>query len=74
MEIKTGRTIVTDTMNKIHKTDKGIECCGKKAKMTAHIDGRDFYSYSYKCECGNEICIKRKRSKSDMMYWGDDFE
>lgn len=46
------------------------EKCGSKTiKMVAHIDGRDFYGYSYRCENGHEIVMRAKRNPEDMMFW-----
>lgn len=67
-EIKMGRSTYTDTMDKIHEEKGNIECCGKLIKMVCHADGRDFYRYTYNCECGNIINVDTKRDKSDMWY------
>lgn len=55
MQIQIDRTTYEDTQDKIHKTERGIECCGKNISMVAHVDGVDFYGYEYNCECGNVI-------------------
>jgi len=67
-EIKIGNTKFKDTMNKIHKKGKVIMCCDKLVRMVSHIDGRDFYEYTYNCECGNVINAYTKRKKEDI--WG----
>lgn len=69
MEIKKGRSIYNDTMNKIHKTDKGIECCGGLMKCVCHIDGAKFYINQYECECGNHISVETKRTKEYARWW-----
>ena len=67
-EIKEERTTIVDTMDKIHKDEKGnITCCGGLLQMTMHIDGTDFYESQYKCECGNCISIHTKIDEKDMM-------
>lgn len=67
-EIIIGNTKYKDKMDKIHKDSKGITCCGKLVRMVSHIDGRDFYGYTYNCECGNVITAYIKRKKEDI--WG----
>lgn len=71
MQIKKGRTTYTDTMDKIHEGKDGITCCGGLMRIAAHIDGTDFYSYQYHCECGNNIEVKVMRSKKDKEFWGE---
>lgn len=48
----------------IKRTDEGVFCesCGNDLtvdgshKLTAHLDGRDFYSYQFQCKkCGATI-------------------
>lgn len=68
MKITIDRTTYEDTQDKIHNTEKGIECCGGTIRMVSHIDGRDFYGYTYNCDCGNVITSKTKRAKGDIMY------
>lgn len=70
-EIKNGRSTIVDVMDRIHKTNKGIECCGGVMRMIAHIDGTDFCSYEYECECGNHITVTTERTEEDREYWGD---
>ena len=54
---------VSDTNNNLIETKDGITCgCGNPSlKMTCHIDGVDFYSYQYNCQCGNSITVNYKR-------------
>lgn len=68
-KIESKSKTIIDTMNKIHKEGNNIVCCGGLLEMTCHIDGTDFYSTQYQCECGNVINVNTKRSKSDMMRW-----
>jgi len=64
MKIVKERMTVEDTMNRLIETKDGITCgCGNPSlKMVCHIDGTDFYSYSYSCDCGNSIVMNCKRS------------
>ena len=57
---------VSDTNNNLIETKDGITCgCGNpKLKMTCHIDGFDFYSYQYNCQCGNIISVNCKRKEN----------
>lgn len=66
-ELKFNDTIISDTMDKIHETEKGFDCCGKEATLLCHADGFDFYSYIYQCECDNKITITYKR-KDDLCW------
>lgn len=68
MKIRIGRTTYDDTDDKIHKIKRDIECCGKNVRMAARVDSRDFYGYTYHCECGNVITMTIKRSKNDIWY------
>ena len=65
MEIKKEDMTVSDTKDNLIETKDGITCgCGNpKLKMTCHIDGVDFYSYQYNCQCGNSIAMKCKRKE-----------
>lgn len=55
----------------LHPNEDGIGVCDKcgstKIKMVSHIDGRDFYGYTYQCECGAFITMTAKR-KGHMMW------
>lgn len=64
MEIKKDRMTVTDTYNNLIETENGITCgCGNPSlKMVCHIDGTNFYSYQYRCACGNSILMECERS------------
>ena len=54
---------VSDTKDNLIETKDGITCgCGNPSlTMTCHIDGVDFYSYQYNCQCGNSITMNCKR-------------
>lgn len=60
---------VSDTKDLLVETKDGITCgCGNpKLTMTCHIDGVDFYSYQYNCQCGNSIAVKRIRMKGEYL-------
>lgn len=64
MEIKKGRMTVTDTKDNLIETENGITCgCGNPSlNMVFHIDGTNFYSYKYRCSCGNSILMECERS------------
>ena len=53
---------VSDTKDNLIETKDVITCgCENPSlKMTCHIDGVDFYSYQYKCQCGNCIEVNYK--------------
>ena len=59
---------VEDTKDNLIETEEGITCgCGNpNLQMTCHIDGVDYYSYQYKCKCGNTITALMKRDKEDV--------
>lgn len=43
--------------------DGTIRCekCGSdNLKMVSHEDGRNFYGYTYRCECGNAVSVRTK--------------
>ena len=63
MTIEKGDMTVSDTKDNLIETKDGITCgCGNpKLTMTCHIDGVDFYSYQYQCQCGNCIKVRYKR-------------
>lgn len=63
MKIEKGNMIIEDTMDRLIETKDGITCgCGKPSlKMVFHIDGTNFYSYQYSCDCGNSISMECKR-------------
>ena len=71
MKIEKGNMIIEDTMDRLIETKDGITCGCKKPslKMVYHIDGTDFYSYSYSCDCGNSIVVNCKRSEEDLMRY-----
>ena len=58
---------VSDTNNNLIETKDGITCGCKnpQLRMTMHIDGVDFYSYQYNCQCGNSITANYKRKKGE---------
>ena len=57
---------VSDTNDNLIETKDGITCgCSNPSlSMTCHIDGVDFYSYQYKCQCGNCIAASYKRKEN----------
>ena len=63
MIIKKGDMTVSDTNDNLIEAKDGITCgCGNPSlTMTCHIDGVDFYSYQYNCQCGNSITVNYKR-------------
>ena len=66
LTIEKGNMKVSDTKDNLIETKDGITCgCGNPSlKMTCHIDGVDFYSYQYNCQCGNSIEVSYKRKES----------
>lgn len=60
-EIKKGDCTYTDTLDKIHETDKGLECCGGNMQLIMHLDCEDCCESRYQCECGNIISVRLKR-------------
>ena len=56
---------VSDTKDNLIETKDGITCgCENPIlKITSDIDGVDFYSYQYNCQCGNCIEVNYKRKK-----------
>lgn len=65
-EIKEGKSVISDSMDKLHRTKDGITCCGGLMKMIMHIDGKDFYEFQYQCECGNLISVCTEREEEDI--------
>ena len=67
MTIEKGDMKVSDTKDNLIETKDGITCdCGNPSlAMTCHIDGVDFYSYQYQCQCRNSITAKYKRKKGE---------
>lgn len=67
MEIKKGDMTVSDINDNLIETKDGITCgCSNPSlSMTCHIDGVDFYSYQYSCQCGNSITVNYKRKKGE---------
>ena len=63
MTIEKEDMTVSDTKDNLIETKDGITCgCGNPSlTMTCHIDGVDFYSYQYNCQCGNSITVNYKR-------------
>lgn len=59
--IKIESTTYTDTLDKIHVIEGGVVCCNKPLQMLMHLDGEDFYTSTYECECGNIIHVNIKR-------------
>ena len=41
----------------------------KAAKSVMHMDGRDTYTWVYKCECGNHMHVETKRAGISKAYW-----
>ena len=60
-------TTIEDTNDNLIKNKDGVTCnCGNpKLSMTCHIDGVDFYSFQYMCQCGNQVTVTNKRVKED---------
>ena len=71
MKIEKENMTVEDTMDRLIETKDGITCgCGKpRLKIVCHTDGKDFYGYSYSCDCGNSIVATYKRSEEDLMMY-----
>ncbi len=71
MKIEKENMTFEDTMDMLIETKDGITCGCKNPslKMVCYIDGRDFYSYSYSCDCGNSIVMNCKRDKGDLMRY-----
>ena len=67
MTIEKGDMTVSDTKDNLIETKDGITCgCENPIlKMTSHIDGIDFYSYQYNCQCGNSIEVNYKRKNGE---------
>ena len=65
MTIEKCDMIVSDTKDNLIETKDGITCgCENPSlKMTCHIEGVYFYSYQFKCQCGNCIEVNYKRKK-----------
>ena len=63
LTIEKGDMTVSDTKDNLIETKDGITCgCENPSlTMTCHIDGVDFYSYQYNCQCGNSITVNYKR-------------
>ena len=63
MTIEKGDMTVSDTNNNLIEAKDGITCGCEKPSLTmaCHIDGVDFYSYQYNCQCGNSITVRYKR-------------
>ena len=70
MTIEKEDMTVSDTNNNLIETEDGITCGCRNPKltMTCHIDGVDFYSYQYNCQCGNCITAKYKRKKGECTF------
>ena len=70
MTIEKGNMTLSDTKDNLIETKDGITCgCGNPSlTMTCHIDGVDFYSYQYQCQCGNCVEVSYKRSKDECFY------
>ena len=65
MTIEKGNMTVSDTKDNLIEAKYGITCgCGNPSLTTdCHIDGVDFYSYQYQCQCGNCISVSYKRKE-----------
>lgn len=59
------RTTIEDTNDNLIKNKDGVTCnCGNpKFSMTCHIDGVNFYSFQYMCQCGNQVTVTNERDK-----------
>ena len=70
LTIEKGNMTLSDTKDNLIETKDGITCgCGNPSlTMTCHIDGVDFYSYQYQCQCGNCVEVSYKRSKDECFY------
>lgn len=70
MKIEKDKITITDKNDNLVETKEGITCgCeNPKLKMVCHIDGVDFYGYTYQCSCGNVIEAHYQRNKEDMMF------
>lgn len=69
MKIEKENMTVEDTMDRLVEKEEGIICgCEKPSlKIICHIDGTDFYSYLYRCDCGNSISMNCKRENG--VFW-----
>lgn len=68
MKIERGKTIIEDTKDSIVEVDGRMTCgCGNPSlRMQSHIDGVDFYTYTYQCEnCGNIIYVEAERDQEN---------
>jgi len=68
--IKRGNT----TYDGVIEKDGKLVCqkCQKpeaKCKAVMHIDGKEFFSWQYECECGNGILVSTKRTGEDKRMW-----
>ena len=66
MKIKKDNVTITDTMDRLVENDGKITCGCDNPELTGitFIDGDDFYSNTYQCDCGNIINVTGKRSFS----------
>ena len=69
MTIEKGDMTVSDTKDNLIETKDGITCGCENPSLTmaCHIDGVDFYSYQYNCQCGNSITVNYKRKRERRM-------
>ena len=70
MEIRKGNMTVIGSKDLVEK-DGGITCAceNPSLKMVCHVDGRNFYGYTYNCACGNVIQTRNKRTGLDKKLW-----
>jgi len=69
IEINGGKTVIEDTLGKIHRNPKGeVVCCGKKMHVEAHYDFTDRFIYVFACDCGNKIKETTLRSEEEMIW------
>ena len=70
MEIRKGNAVIIGSKDLVEKNGN-ITCACENPSLTmvCHIDGQDFYSYTYKCDCGNVIEMQCKRTGLDKELW-----
>ena len=68
MRIEKEDTVIEDTNDRLVKNINGITCgCGNpQLQMFYHSDGVNFYTYQYKCMCGNTITVTKRREETEM--------
>lgn len=72
MRIEKNGVVIEDSNDNLVEKEQGVTCgCENTSlKMTCHMDGREFYTDCYKCDCGNSINVTHKRTKEEMLLWG----